>query len=147
MQVHGQTALSTIAIQVPLKASSLNTNDCFVLISKSDNWVWMGNGATEEERKVATSISEQMDPKNSTNNKIILEGDENEQFWDLLGGKGPYKDEKIYGNVNDHQSFIPRLFHGSNSSGSFKGLLKRKLLHFVELSFFKKHINSSLYSF
>ena len=122
MQVHGHTDLSTIAIQVPLESSSLNTNDCFVLVTKSDVWLWMGKRATEEEQNVAKSISEEIDPNSNRNSTTILEGEESDQFWSLLGGKGPYHDEKKYGNIDNYQSFIPRLFHGSNSSGSFKGI-------------------------
>ena len=33
LQVHGRTPLTTCASQVALKAASLNTNDCFVMVS------------------------------------------------------------------------------------------------------------------
>ena len=125
MQVHGHTDLSTIAIQVPLESSSLNTNDCFVLVTKSEVWLWIGKRATEEEQNVAKSIIDEIDPNSNRNCTTVLEGKESEQFWSLLGGKGTYKDETNYGNIDDnYQSFIPRLFHGSNSSGSFKGIGK-----------------------
>ena len=32
LQIHGRTPLTTYATQVSLKASSLNTNDCFILV-------------------------------------------------------------------------------------------------------------------
>ena len=126
MQVHGHTALSTIAIQVPLKASSLNTADCFILVSKSYVWIWMGKGATEEEEKVARNIGHELEPNSLDNTNIVLEGEENDVFWDLLGGKMPYKNEKVYGSLDNHDNFRPRLFHGSNSSGSFRGKNNRK---------------------
>ena len=136
MQVHGQTVVSTIAIQVPLKASSLNTTDCFVLASKSDVWIWMGKGATEEEENVARNICHELEPNSSKNINIVLEGEENDVFWSLLGGKGPYKDEKIYGSLDNHNNFRPRLFHGSNSSGSFRGNNNRKY-SLLQYSIFK----------
>ena len=33
LQIHGRTELTTKAVQVPREAASLNTNDCFVLVS------------------------------------------------------------------------------------------------------------------
>eukprot|EP00733_Pompholyxophrys_punicea_P002028 Pompholyxophrys_punicea_v1_NODE_1312_length_797_cov_15.516173.p1 type:complete len:124 gc:universal NODE_1312_length_797_cov_15.516173:196-567(+) len=40
--VKGTTELNTKATQVPLKAASLNSNDCFVLESPKTTWVWYG---------------------------------------------------------------------------------------------------------
>ena len=57
LQVHGRTPLTTYASQVALKAASLNTNDCFILISKTQGaWVWMGKGSTGDEREMAKNI-------------------------------------------------------------------------------------------
>ena len=119
MQVYGRTALSTVAIQVPLEAASLNTNDCFVLVAKQETWVWMGKGATGDEREVAKKVGEEAHKTNDTS--VVFEGQEKEQFWNLLGGKGPYKDERVFGKNNASDNFMPRLFHGSNASGSFRG--------------------------
>ena len=121
MQVHGRTPLSTVAIQVPLEAASLNTNDCFVLVSKKETWVWMGKGATGDEREVAKRVGEEAHTANDTN--VVFEGQEKDQFWNILGGKGPYKDERVFGKHDLPDYFIPRLFHGSNASGSFKSKL------------------------
>ena len=118
MQVHGRTPLSTVAIQVPLEAASLNTNDCFVLVSKKETWVWMGKGATGDEREVAKKVGAEAHTANDTN--VVFEGQEKDPFWTLLGGKGPYKDERVFGKHDLPDHFIPRLFHGSNASGSFK---------------------------
>ena len=120
MQVHGNTPLSTVAIQVPLEAASLNTNDCFVLVTKKETWVWMGKGATGDEREVAKTVGEEAHKANDTN--VVFEGQEKDVFWSALGGKGPYKDERTFGK-NDSQNAMPRLFHGSNASGSFKSKL------------------------
>ena len=121
MQVHGRTPLSTVAIQVPLEAASLNTNDCFVLVSKKETWVWMGKGATGDEREVAKQVGVEAHTANDTN--VVFEGQEKDQFWNILGGKGPYKDERVFGKHDLPDYFIPRLFHGSNASGSFKSKL------------------------
>ena len=39
LQVHGRTPLTTYGTQVALKAASLNTNDCFVLVTPKGNWI------------------------------------------------------------------------------------------------------------
>ena len=120
MQIHGRTPISTVAIQVPLEAASLNTNDCFMLAAKNETWVWMGKGATGDEREVAKRVGEGAHKANDTN--VVFEGQEKDQFWNLLGGKGPYNDERVFGKSENSEFFIPRLFQGSNASGTFKGM-------------------------
>lgn len=48
-------------MQVPLSASSLNTNDCFVLVTKGETYVWMGRGSTGDERDMAKQLASQSD--------------------------------------------------------------------------------------
>ena len=119
MQVHGHTTLSTVAIQVPLRASSLNTNDCFVLVTKEKTLVWMGKGATNDEQKVAKNVVAETNNSNSL--EAVMEGQENNEFWGLLGGKGSYIDEVVCGKKEMSSNVMPRLFQGSNASGSFTG--------------------------
>ena len=126
MQVHGYTPLSTVAIQVPLKASSLNTNDCFVLVTKSKTLVWMGKGATGDEQQVAKTVG--VETNNANSLEEVMEGQENNEFWGLLGGKGSYIDEVVCGKHEMSSNVIPRLFQGSNASGSFTGLYIQDLL-------------------
>jgi hypothetical protein len=57
LHVHGRTDLTTYASQVTLSASSLNCNDCFVLVTPGGNWVWMGKGSTGDERDMAKNIA------------------------------------------------------------------------------------------
>ena len=45
-------------------------------------------------------------------------GQEKSEFWALLGGKAAYTDERILKSVGEFRP--PRLFHGSNASGTFK---------------------------
>ena len=139
MQVHGRTPLSTVAIQVPLKASSLNTNDCFVLVAKKETWVWMGKGATGDEREVSKKVGEEAHTSNDTN--VVFEGQEKEQFWNLLGGKGPYNDERVFGKHDTPDNFIPRLFHGSNATGTFKGKIYNE--HYVNVPIFRYKISGN----
>ena len=79
----------------------------------------MGKGATGDEREVAKNVAEGSHTANDTN--VVFEGQEKEQFWNILGGKGPYHDERVFGKSENSEFFIPRLFQGSNASGSFRG--------------------------
>ena len=101
-----------------MKASSLNTNDCFVLIHPEENYVWLGKGSTGDEREMAKRMaSPDPDPT------VVFEGQENsaiQQFWALLGGKTAYMDERVLKSLGE--TTVPRLFHGSNASGSFKSM-------------------------
>lgn len=45
------------AIQVPMKAESLNSNDCFVLMTPTVTYVWCGKGSTGDEREMAKKIA------------------------------------------------------------------------------------------
>ena len=67
-----RTKLSTKAVQVPLSAASLNTNDCFVLVTKGETYVWMGKGSTGDERETAKNLASQSD----RDPVVVYEGDE-----------------------------------------------------------------------
>jgi hypothetical protein len=47
--------------QVKLSASSLNTNDCFVLVSPRETYVWLGKGSTGDEKEMAKRIATHTD--------------------------------------------------------------------------------------
>ena len=116
-----------------MKASSLNTNDCFVLIHPEGNWVWLGKGSTGDEREMAKRMATP-DPDPT----VVFEGQENsaiQQFWALLGGKTAYMDERVLKSLGE--TTVPRLFHGSNASGSFKSMFCKTLTqgHFMKCSY------------
>ena len=52
------TELNTCGIQVEEKASSLNGEDRFVLVTPTSTTVWAGNAANSDEIKTATNIAE-----------------------------------------------------------------------------------------
>ena len=79
----------------------------------------MGKGSTGDEREMAKRIAQISDP----DPEIVYEGQEKADFWSLLGGKGSYTDERVLKNVGE--ATTPRLFHGSNASGTFKSKLQR----------------------
>ena len=62
--------LSTKAVQVDLSAASLNTNDCFILVTPQETYVWMGKSSTGDERETAKNIA----AMNNSDPEIIYEG-------------------------------------------------------------------------
>eukprot|EP00499_Haloplacidia_sp_CaronLabIsolate_P008058 CAMPEP_0196782858 /NCGR_PEP_ID=MMETSP1104-20130614/12172_1 /TAXON_ID=33652 /ORGANISM="Cafeteria sp., Strain Caron Lab Isolate" /LENGTH=839 /DNA_ID=CAMNT_0042153103 /DNA_START=26 /DNA_END=2545 /DNA_ORIENTATION=+ len=112
--VRGTSELNTMAAQVEEKATSLNSGDCFVLLTPGVMFVWNGSGANEEERKVAMNVAEML--KESREVAVVNEGEEPDAFWDALGGKAEYPSSKELQEAPKE----PRLFLCSNASGTFQ---------------------------
>uniref|UniRef100_A0A2C9KVB8 HP domain-containing protein n=1 Tax=Biomphalaria glabrata TaxID=6526 RepID=A0A2C9KVB8_BIOGL len=91
LQVRGTSALTCKAVQVPLRASSLNSNDVFVIFTKSAVYSWAGKGCTGDEREMAKNIAARS-PRVLT---TVFEGQEKPDFWNVLGGKEEYASEKL----------------------------------------------------
>lgn len=109
--VRGTTPLNTKATQVEEKATSLNSNDCFVLLTPKVIYTWFGKYSTGDERNVATTVAQSL----GKNIDTVFEGSEKEDFWKALGGKAAYPTQ-----MNEAATeFEPRLFQLSNASGNF----------------------------
>lgn len=103
---------TTRAIEVTPEASNLNSGDAFVVISANGAYLWFGKGASASERETAKKVAQRLASKVTE----VSEGSETDDFWSLLGGKATYaSDSSLY-----EQPREPRLFWGSNASGSFK---------------------------
>uniref|UniRef100_A0A8D3DGQ6 HP domain-containing protein n=1 Tax=Scophthalmus maximus TaxID=52904 RepID=A0A8D3DGQ6_SCOMX len=115
-QVHGSDPSNTKAIEVPALATSLNSNDVFLLKSQESGiFLWCGKGSSGDERAMAKEVSSVIGL--SCSEEIVAEGQEPIEFWELLGGKAPYaSDKRLQQMVLDHQ---PRLFECSNKTGRF----------------------------
>ncbi len=113
LQVRAYGQFNTKAIQVDYRASSLNSNDVFVICGESEEfYVWCGKGSTGDERETAKSIvfALKKEPQ------IVIESQEKDDFWATLGGPMPYHNEKRLPN-SSHSAKIARLFEVSNTSG------------------------------
>uniref|UniRef100_A0A8C2WL23 Advillin n=1 Tax=Cyclopterus lumpus TaxID=8103 RepID=A0A8C2WL23_CYCLU len=117
-QVHGSDPSNTKAIEVPALATSLNSNDVFLLKSQSGIFLWCGKGSSGDERAMAKEVSSVIGQNSQQGSEeIVAEGQEPIEFWELLGGKAPYASGKrLQQMVSDHQ---PRLFECSNKTGRF----------------------------
>ncbi|XP_012935427.1 advillin [Aplysia californica] len=119
LQVRGTSALNCKAVQVPLRAASLNSNDVFVIFTKSAVYSWAGKGCTGDEREMAKNIAARS-PRALTN---VFEGQEKEDFWNVLGGKeeAPRGNKTpgggLFSSSGDEGSHPPRLFQLSNAKG------------------------------
>jgi hypothetical protein len=111
--VRGSTSLDTRAVQVPEKASSLNSGDCFVLETPATQYIWFGKHANTDEQNVAKNIAKVL--KGNRAITEVQEGKEPAPFWEALGGKGAYNEFAPTQSPRD-----PRLFQCSNATGAFK---------------------------
>ncbi|NXU99268.1 VILI protein, partial [Cettia cetti] len=113
-QVHGTNEYNTKAFEVPVRASSLNSNDVFVLKTPSCCYLWYGKGCSGDEREMAKSVA---DIISKMEKPVIAEGQEPAEFWLALGGKSQYASSKRLQEEN--ASVSPRLFECSNKTGTF----------------------------
>uniref|UniRef100_A0A2K5QP30 Villin-1 n=1 Tax=Cebus imitator TaxID=2715852 RepID=A0A2K5QP30_CEBIM len=113
-QVQGTRDNNTKAFEVPARASSLNSNDVFVLKTQSCCYLWCGKGCSGDEREMAKMVA---DTISRTEKQVVVEGQEPANFWMALGGKAPYANTKRLQEEN--QVITPRLFECSNQTGRF----------------------------
>ncbi|NXX33053.1 VILI protein, partial [Nicator chloris] len=113
-QVHGTNEYNTKAFEVPVRASSLNSNDVFVLKTPSCCYLWYGKGCSGDEREMAKTVA---DIISRMEKPVIAEGQEPPEFWLALGGKSQYASNKRLQEENS--SVSPRLFECSNKTGTF----------------------------
>ena len=79
---------STKAAQVAEVATSLNSGDCFVLLTPAAAFLWAGNGANETEKATAQAVCGVL--KQGRKLQEVAEGGEPDAFWEALGGKGEH---------------------------------------------------------
>ncbi|XP_014779512.1 villin-1 [Octopus bimaculoides] len=110
LHVRGTSDYNTKAVQVPMRAASLNSNDVFVIFDGHRCFIWAGKGSTGDEREMAKNISDGA--------TFIPEGHEKPEFWNCLGGFEPYMNDKQIQNLKaEHR---PRLFCFSKISEPMK---------------------------
>ncbi|KAM9123109.1 villin-1 [Pangshura tecta] len=112
--VHGTNEYNTKAFEVPPRASSLNSNDVFVLKTQACCYLWYGKGCSGDEREMAKTVADLIA---KTEKLVIAEGQEPDNFWVALGGKSQYANSKRL--QEETLSIMPRLFECSNQTGTF----------------------------
>uniref|UniRef100_A0A4W6DB93 Villin like n=1 Tax=Lates calcarifer TaxID=8187 RepID=A0A4W6DB93_LATCA len=96
-QVRGTDELNTKATEVLARASSLNTNDVFLLKTDKTCYLWYGKVSAVSWSCITGCRAE---------------------FWVALGGKAPYASDKRLQREEPPHS--PRLFECSNQTGQFR---------------------------
>lgn len=118
--VKGTSALNTMALQVPLSAAQLNSDDAFVLVANDHVYSWLGNGSNADEHAVAHNVATQLahSYRGDGGRKVstVREGEEDAHFWDLLGGKCEYA-QRAPGESAPRDA---RLFSASTATGRFR---------------------------
>jgi len=99
-----------------MKTDSLNSNDSFVLRNVNTYYIWYGTGCNKNERSYAQQFVDQLKGSIKCTIQNIEEGNEDYEFWRLLGGKMSYTSSAA---LQDY-AFEARLFFCSNASESFK---------------------------
>uniref|UniRef100_A0A8D3BUS1 Villin like n=1 Tax=Scophthalmus maximus TaxID=52904 RepID=A0A8D3BUS1_SCOMX len=110
-QLRGTNELNTKATEMQARASSLNTNDVFLLRTDHLCYLWYGKVGRVMGRAVSDVLSKQ-------DKQVVMEGQEPAEFWVALGGKAPYASDKRLQKEEPPHS--PRLFECSNQTGQFR---------------------------
>eukprot|EP00020_Sapocribrum_chincoteaguense_P003972 CAMPEP_0170751312 /NCGR_PEP_ID=MMETSP0437-20130122/11387_1 /TAXON_ID=0 /ORGANISM="Sexangularia sp." /LENGTH=417 /DNA_ID=CAMNT_0011090345 /DNA_START=124 /DNA_END=1377 /DNA_ORIENTATION=- len=113
-------------IEVPLSYESLNSGDVFILDDGHETVIqWNGKKANRAERVKGTEVREAIrkDRKGKAMQRINDEGDEDDDFWELIGGKGPIKgaDE---GGADADAEVVKKLYRLSDASGKMEFTLE-----------------------
>eukprot|EP01138_Halocafeteria_seosinensis_P007299 gb/GECG01007463.1/.p1 GENE.gb/GECG01007463.1/~~gb/GECG01007463.1/.p1 ORF type:complete len:862 (+),score=169.72 gb/GECG01007463.1/:1-2586(+) len=112
--VKGASPYDTKAVEVSTSAENLNSGDCFVVVTSEGTYLWEGKGSNDEERKTARTTAEILHGSSDYNE--LVEGEEDDAFWEALGGKAEYPE-----NVPDESGpASARLFHVTDKSGALE---------------------------
>jgi len=112
--VRGTNEFNTYAAQVAEVTASLNSGDCFVLLTPATMYVWLGKNSNDLEKEHSLSVATLLQESRAL--ETTPEGEEPAEFWTPLGGKGEYAEHgEEMAEVKD-----PRLFQCSNAHGFFK---------------------------
>ncbi|KFB47218.1 hypothetical protein ZHAS_00015242 [Anopheles sinensis] len=90
-RVRGTCADDVRAEELPPKASSLASDDVFIVKTQETAFVWHGVGASDLEKDMAANVVAALAP--DSNVVGVEEESEPAEFWDALGGKDEYDRE------------------------------------------------------
>ncbi|KAJ0059598.1 hypothetical protein NL108_001983, partial [Boleophthalmus pectinirostris] len=113
-QVKGTSEFNTKATEVKARASSLNSNDVFLLKTERACYLWYGKGCNGDEREMGKAVAAVLSRQDK---RVAMEGQEPAEFWVALGGKTPYASDKSL--QTQEPRYSPRLFECSNQTGRF----------------------------
>jgi len=109
--------------QVLLKTESLNNGDVFILDNGLKLYQWNGSKAGVFEKSKAGQLCRALDSERDGKPVVVIldEGSEEQEFWNLLGGKGAVTDaSKIPSDDEWEHVTEKKLFTLSDEGGEFK---------------------------
>lgn len=107
-RIRGTCAEDVRADERDAIASSLASDDVFVLRTPSNAFIWNGLGASKFEKEMASVVINAIAPDHALDAQIIDEKSEPADFWEALNGKSEYDTEVDQPGA----PFLePRLFH------------------------------------
>ncbi|KAL8467528.1 hypothetical protein ACS0TY_030958 [Phlomoides rotata] len=113
-RISGTSLHNNIVVQVEAVATSLNSNECFLLQSGTSMFSWQGTQSTFEQQQLVAKVAEFLKPGSSI--KHTKEGTESSPFWFALGGKQNYTSKK----ASPEAARDPHLFSFSFYKGKFE---------------------------
>ncbi|KAM7524502.1 hypothetical protein LguiA_014404 [Lonicera macranthoides] len=114
IRISGTSVHNNKVVQVDAVATSLNSNECFLLQSGSSMFTWHGNQSTIEQQQLAAKVAEFLKPGVVV--KYAKEGTESSAFWFAIGGKQSYTSKKVSQEIVRD----PHLFTFSLNKGKFE---------------------------
>lgn len=114
IRISGTSLHNSKAVEVDAVATSLNSNECFLLQAGSSIFSWHGNQSTFEQQQLAAKVAEFLKPGVTV--KHSKEGTESSTFWSALGGKQNYASKTVVQEIVRD----PHLFTFSLNKGKFE---------------------------
>eukprot|EP01103_Thecamoeba_quadrilineata_P013385 TRINITY_DN3706_c0_g1_i1.p1 TRINITY_DN3706_c0_g1~~TRINITY_DN3706_c0_g1_i1.p1 ORF type:complete len:421 (-),score=105.13 TRINITY_DN3706_c0_g1_i1:21-1283(-) len=117
--------------QVSIDSDSLNSGDVFLLDAGMRLFQWNGKQASVKEKNKAGEVARAIQEERKGQPKITLieEGQEDNDFWELLGGKGPVSSADEGGDDLEHErtnKASKALYQLSDASGTLRFTEKAK---------------------
>nr|XP_034174983.1 villin-like protein quail isoform X1 [Osmia lignaria]XP_034174984.1 villin-like protein quail isoform X1 [Osmia lignaria] len=109
VKVFGSTPYTSKAVERPLRASSLDSSGVFILFCNTPV-VWCGGKSTGDARQASRRLA----PRNAI---LMIENNEDDEFWAEIGGKGTYITE----TVDDGEEFEKHLYQCLTECETFVG--------------------------
>ena len=107
--------------EVPMKFSSLNDGDAFILDAGTKLYTWFGSSVSPFERNKCASVAHNIMQNRLGKCEFIEEvGSDDEEFWDLLGGMGTIKTAEDAVDITSREVVQKKMYVVSDSGGIVK---------------------------
>jgi len=109
----------TRCFEVPMACSSLNDGDAFLLDAGEKIYTWFGSSVSGFEKSKSATVAHNLREGRLGDCECILDvGDDDEGFWELLGGKGEIKHAEE--GVEESSESDKKMYVVSDAGGTVK---------------------------